>query len=423
MPRVNLTQTAADRLRPPEGAEAITFWDANLPGFGVRVSPLGRKTWVCQYRIKGGSVSGGDHEVLETLGTINVIPKVADARERARASMIAARQGVDPRAVRRRASEQVRMAAAADSLSFGKLADIYVRDYCELNTRASTATETARLLSKAAAFLGNKPVREITEADIVDLLALPPEKAGKFAGLAAKNSLLAAVKRCLKWAKKTTNPQTRQRYIALDPSAEIAKPLAKEPSRDRYLSDAEIVAFWQGCDIIGWPFGPCFKLLLVTGQRREEVAGLRWSELDLVNKVWNLPASRTKNGKAHTIHLSDLAMSILNSLPRFKPVAGRDFVFSTKGDVSISGFDYAKNRLGMTTDHWTLHDLRRTVTTGMAGLGIAPHVADRVLNHTSGTISGVAAVYNRFAYLEERKAALAAWGARLGALVGVLIYK
>jgi integrase len=160
-------------------------------------------------------------------------------------------------------------------------------------------------------------------------------------------------------------------------------------------------------------------LLLVTGQRREEVAGLFWSELDLVNQVWNLPATRTKNGKAHIVHLSALAMSILNSLPRFKPVAGKDFVFSTKGDVSISGFDYAKNRLGMTADHWTLHDLRRTVTTGMASLGIAPHVADRVLNHQSGTINGVAAVYNRFAYSEERKAALAAWGARLAALVAV----
>jgi integrase len=134
----------------------------------------------------------------------------------------------------------------------------------------------------------------------------------------------------------------------------------------------EIIAFWKGCGEIGYPFGPVFKLLAVTGQRREEVAGMRWSELDLVNRTWNIPGARTKNGRPHIVHLSDLAMAIIAEVPRFKPVAGKDFVFSTKGDVSVRGFDYAKNRMVMPADDWTLHDLRRTVTTGMASLGIPP---------------------------------------------------
>jgi integrase len=168
--------------------------------------------------------------------------------------------------------------------------------------------------------------------------------------------------------------------------------------------------FWKGCDAIGYPFGSVFKLLLVTGQRREEVAGMRWHELDLPGRVWNIPGARTKNSRPHIVHLSDLAMAIIQGLPRFKPVAGRDFVFSTKGDVSVSGFSYAQRRFPMPSADWTLHDLRRTLTTGMASLGVAPHICDRCLNHISGQITGVAAIYNRFAYLDERKAALEAWG-------------
>jgi integrase len=258
----------------------------------------------------------------------------------------------------------------------------------------------------------------LVEADVVDLISQPSPRGGKNGGLSSKNNLLAAVKRCFKWARKTTNPQIRQRYLAVDPAAEVEKPLKKEPSRDRTLEDDEIIAFWKGCgETLGYPFGPCFRLLVCTGQRREEVAGMRWSELDLEAKTWNIPGARTKNGRPHIVHLSELALSIIEGLPRFKPIAGKDFGFSTKGDVSISGFDYAKNRLTMPASNWTLHDLRRTVTTGMARLGIPPHIADRVLNHQNGTINGVAAVYNRFAYLEERKAALEAWGQFLADLV------
>jgi integrase len=155
-------------------------------------------------------------------------------------------------------------------------------------------------------------------------------------------------------------------------------------------------------------------MLLLTGQRLNEVGGMRWGELHLVeHRVWHLPAARTKNSKAHDVALSNQAIEIINSLPCFAALPGKpDFVFSVRGDRAVVGFSDAKKGLNklMGVADWTLHDLRRTATTGMARLGIPPHVADRVLNHTSGTISGVAAVYNRFQYLDERRDALAAWG-------------
>jgi integrase len=142
--------------------------------------------------------------------------------------------------------------------------------------------------------------------------------------------------------------------------------------------------------------------------------------LDLDGRVWHLPGNRTKNSRPHDVHLSDLTLSSIQALPRFVPSPGRpDFMFSITGNTPVNGFAYAKANLdqSMPTTDWRLHDLRRTVTTGMARLKIEPHIADKVLNHQSGTISGVAAVYNRFAYLDERRDALDRWGRFLAGLV------
>jgi hypothetical protein len=154
------------------------------------------------------------------------------------------------------------------------------------------------------------------------------------------------------------------------------------PSRDRYLDDDEIKSFWQGCDQIGWPFGPVFKLLLLTAQRLSEVGGMRWSELNLDKRTWTLPSERAKNKKAHDIHLSDLAIEILDGLPRFDS----DFVFPAPAQQGVegkpvAGFHYAKGNIfkSMNAPDWRLHDLRRTAVTGMAQLGIGHHVVDKIL--------------------------------------------
>jgi integrase len=167
----------------------------------------------------------------------------------------------------------------------------------------------------------------------------------------------------------------------------------------------------------------------LTGQRRDELANARRSEFDLDKTLWTLPRERTKNDKAHLVHLSPLAIEILNTLPK---IGGRGYLFTTTGESPVSGFGRARERLAavmlnelrkadpaseVASEPFTLHDLRRTAATGMARIGVPHHVLDRVLNHTGGKISGVGAIYNRFEYLEERKAALDAWSRHVESLV------
>ena len=208
--------------------------------------------------------------------------------------------------------------------------------------------------------------------------------------------------------------QRRKPYLVVFTLAAGIMLPTQEQTRDRVLSDDEIRWLWQSCDEIGWPFGPYSKLLLLTAQRRDEVTRLEWPELDFETWTWTIPAQRVKNGRLHEVQLSQEALDVLRSLPR----VGERWVFSTDGEKPIAGFSNAKLRLdramlkaaGKPLPHWTFHDLRRTAATGMARMNFPPHVVDKILNHASGTIRGVAAVYNRFAYVDERRAALDAWG-------------
>jgi integrase len=179
-------------------------------------------------------------------------------------------------------------------------------------------------------------------------------------------------------------------------------------ARDRVLTDREVGTIWRAAGAMGWPFGPLMRLLLLTAQRRDEVAGLRWSELSPDLAVWTVPKERAKNGRAHVVHLAPEARAVLATVPR---VEGCDLVFTTSGRTPVSGFAKAKERLDRLSGvgGWRLHDFRRTAVTWMAGAGVPPHVADRLLNHVEGAIRGVAAVYQRGEFLSERKAALEAW--------------
>jgi integrase len=155
--------------------------------------------------------------------------------------------------------------------------------------------------------------------------------------------------------------------------------------------------------------------LALTGQRREEVAGLTSEELDLERRIWTIPKSRTKNAKAHVVHLSDQSLAVLKRADQKGPL-----VFSRPGTKPFQEFSRAKSLLDKVSGvtGWRLHDLRRSCVSGMARLGVAPHVADKILNHQSGTISGVAAVYQRHEFLLERQAALDLWGAHIGQILG-----
>jgi integrase len=416
MPKRAITQLFLERVSPPKTGR-VEFWDKHQPGLCLRVSATGAKSWATMYRVNGKLIR-------ETLGTHAEIPKVDEARRRALSSLEKARGGVSPVAERRRAAERAATntvaAAVAKYLAAGK------NNKTDAPLSPKTAQEWRRIFEHDVLPRWDaRPLAEITKADVLELVndkaaRRERRRRGATEGAAVQAAkVLTRLRTFFSWAIAND-------LVAADPTAGVRKP-AKEAERDRYLSDNEIGAFWRGCDQLGMPFGPLFKLLLLTAQREVEVAGVRQSELGA--DVWEIPAARTKNRKPHTVHLSALALEILETVPR---VDGRDLLFSRTGDTPASGFSKAKARLdnlmlsalrGDTGNDklelapWVLHDLRRTATTGMARLGIAPHVADRVLNHQAGTIKGVARVYNRFEYLAERQTALEAWGRYVESLI------
>jgi integrase len=213
------------------------------------------------------------------------------------------------------------------------------------------------------------------------------------------NRVLATIRKFFNWC-------IGRGLLEQSPSAGVPGP-AKEKARYRTLNDAELSAVLLAARRIGNAFGGIVQLLALTGQRREEVGRLTWNQVDVPQSLWVLPGEHAKNGKPHVVHLSEPALRLLEETP-----CHGELVFSSDGNTVFQGYSKAKARLdelsGVTD--WTLHDLRRTVVSGMARLGIAPHVADKVLNHQSGTISGVAAVYQRHEFMAERHSALQRWG-------------
>jgi integrase len=410
MPHISITQLGAERLRS-QAADQM-YWDRNLPGFGLRVSPKGRKSFIVQYRVRGtkGTAWKERQVVLGTLAFLTV----AEARDRARQYKAQASQGIDPVEQTKAAEQAEAVQRKAGSFTFSKLVDRYEAEYL-VKRKPSGIAQKLRLFKRWMPALGDKPVADITEADILafinDLLK------GRSNGRTEADQLVGAVRHLFKWAKEQRDTSLRD-LVPINPAATIAK-CAESNERDRVLTHDEVTRLWGACDTIGWPGGPIIKLLLLTGQRVNEVAQLRWQELDLTNRIWNLPAARAKNSRAHIIHLSDMAMEIIEALPQ---INNSPLVFTVNGRVPYNSFDYLRTRIhnlmGEDTPHWQLRDLRRTSTTLMAEIGVPPHVADKILNHSTGEISGVAAVYNRFEYLPERRDALNSLGRKIGSLIG-----
>ena len=210
------------------------------------------------------------------------------------------------------------------------------------------------------------------------------------------------------------NWAVRRGEIEVNPFSLMGLPAAKI-ERDRVLPQDEIKAIWDACYLMGYPFGPMYRLLLLTGQRRDEVSGLRWGELDLVARVWRIPGDRTKNALPHDLPLSSLAMQEIENLPHF--TAGAYVFTTTDGAKPVSGFGKAKQRLDRYSGvkNWRGHDLRRCVRTGMAELGVPEIVAERVLNHAEQ--NALVRVYNRHSYLDEKPDALEGWAGHVRDIV------
>ena len=298
-------------------------------------------------------------------------------------------EGRDPAAEKREAKRRV----AADRVD-----DLLENFIAQRLSKNRSVAEISRLLRRE---VGKKPwagwsIHELTKRDVVEVVSAIEQRGAP----GAANKTLKSIKTFLRWCVGRA---------VLDRSPAEGVPLpAKEVARDRVLDDRELAQVILAARKIGGPYGGIVELLALTGQRREEVAGLLpWEELDLAQRIWTIPKARTKNAKAHIIHLSRQALAVLKRIDQRGPL-----VFTPLGTKPFQDFTHAKRWLDQLSGAtgWRLHDLRRTCVSGMARLGVAPHVADKILNHQSGTISGVAAVYQRHDFLAERQEALERWG-------------
>ena len=391
MPRIRLTKSAIDALPTPQSD--VVYWDVGFPGFGVKVTPKGRKVFVVLYRT-GGAGSKLRKYTIGPYGRVTL----HQARVAAQKVVAAKLEGRDPAAEKREAKRRV----VAD-----RVEDLLESFIAQRLSQNRSAGEVSRLLRReiGKAWTG-KSIHEITKRDVVEVISAIEQRGAPIAA----NKTLKSIKTFLRWCVGRA---------VLDQSPAEGVPLpAKEVARDRVLYDQELAQVILAARKLGGPYGGIVELLALTGQRREEVARLSWEELDLEQRIWTLPKSRTKNAKQHVVHLSEQSLGVLMRVGK----RGL-FVFSTLGTKSFNEFSKAKRQLDQLSGvtGWRLHDLRRTCVSGMARLGVAPHVADKILNHQSGTISGVAAVYQRHDFLSERRQALDLWGGHIGTILNDVV--
>lgn len=394
-----LTVQSVERHKPLP-PRRLEIPDAALPGFYLIVQPSGAKSWAVRYRVNG----------LTRKYTIGPYPRfdLSKARAVAREALQMASLGRDPYLMKKGEAQ----AAIADRIE--TVVDLYVEQHLKPNGKPRyAATMEGLLRNHVVSRWRGRRIGEIGRKDVV-LLIDGLTDAGMTTGA---NRVFSAARALFAFA-------LRRELIETTPFLGLRPPLS-ETSRDRVLTDSEIQLVWRATDRVGFPFGPAVQLLLLTGQRRDEV--IRMVRDEVVGDLWTIPAARTKNSLEHVIPLVPAVRTILDGLPQILGTAG--YMFSRTGTSPMSDYSGSKTRLdavmlaiaredavaagrdpsSVELQPWRLHDLRRTAASGMARLGTDPHVVEAVLNHRSGTISGVAAVYNRYAYLEEKRSALTGW--------------
>jgi integrase len=389
---MKLTKATVNGLKLPRGkSEAIVF-DEGLPGFGLRVRAGGKRTWIAQYRL-------GSKQRRVTIGTVETLD-ADEARRRARSALSKVHLGADPQLEKAEARAQA-------AVTLGSVVDSYLARYAAKRLKPSTLTDVDRYLRRHWGTLSALPVRKITRADVAARLARIAEESGGFAANRARTALSSLYAWAIAEGLTDANPVVGTRK-AVD-----------EIARDRVLTDEELRLIWRHAG--GGDYGAIIRLLILIGQRREEVAAMTWEEIDLEGAIWRIGGDRTKNARAHEVPLASQAVEILQALEKRD---GRALVFGSRNGP-FSGWSKAKAlldsrmsaALGRAPAPWRLHDLRRTAATRMADLGVQPHVIEAILNHVSGHKAGVAGVYNRSSYAAERRAALNLWADHVMALV------
>jgi integrase len=383
-----MTKSAIDGL--PVAEKDMVYWDQGLPGFGVKVTPRGRKVFIAMYRVGGA----GSRLRKYTVGPYGRIT-LAMARAQAQKIFAARLDGRDPAEEKKQARRRLVVDQVED------LVETFIRE--RLSKIRSAPTVSNRLRRDVIPYWGAKSVHDIKKRDVIDLVSKISER-NSHAGY----RLLKTLKTFFRWC-------VGRAVIEASPAEGLSTDY-REVSRDRVLTDDELAAIIVAARKMPWPYGGIVEFLALTGQRREEVVQASPNEIGPEARTWRIPSERTKNRKAHIVHLSEPASAVIAG-----HLTGK-YIFATSTGHHFQAYSKSKEALDQLCGvrGWRLHDFRRTIVSGMARMGIPPHVADKILNHQSGTISGVAAVYQRHDFLAERKEALDRWGAHVAELVSQL---
>lgn len=423
--RARLTDKRLERLTAGFG-ERTELADDIVRELRVRVGKTGTKRWSVLYRVAGKGDDGKKGPMRRI--SIGSFPEmsVGDARERARAILQAADGGIDPSVVR---EEEVEL---RQTRTFDAVVERYLELHVKRNTKDGRRAARREREARAEAERTGAPLPEIGRCPAERLLVdiVQPKWGGRLLETVSRaevNTLLDDIvvehsapiaREVRKHLAGLFNWAADRGMIALSPVSGLRRKDLRYTSRKRFLSMEELGRVWDAAGEAGYPFGEMVRLIVLTGQRRSEIAGLRREWLDEEDRAVEIPADDYKTGIDHVVPLSPQAWAIVSKLPRWNE---GDFMFSTTaGRRPVSGFSKAKAALDRRIakraakenlgelEAWTLHDLRRSVATHMARLGVQQEHIERVLGHI---VSGVAGTYNRYGYLEEKRAALETWGA------------
>ncbi len=402
-----ITKRSVDAMSP--GKVDAYLWDDDLKGFGLKVTPAGAKLYLYQYRMGGRGAKTRRFKIGLHGGPWTPTTARDEAERVARLAM----QGFDP------FEQKVERERDAIDKAFDAYAERFISDY--LAVKWKDDKDGARTLRNyVVSVLGKKPLPQLRKSDITAVLDGIP-----VGQVATRRKVYAILRKLIRWAiSRGDMPAETNPLIGYEPPG-------LPESRDHKLDGEELAAVWRAAGDLGKPFGPLVRLLLILGQRREETAAIEWRELDRVSRTWTIPGAKTKNSKPHIVPLNDLAVAEIDGLAgkdgkRSDQWPRRGLIFTTTGETPVSGYSKAKSRLdkmiakeeanrmvkgshAIDFGAWRFHDLRRSLATGLQRLGVRFEVTEAVLNHISGSKSGVAGIYQRHDWADEKRAALDAW--------------
>jgi integrase len=408
--RKRLTRTTFG-MRPPASGR-IEVRDADSP-LVFRLTSDGARSMSVRTRLHG-------RQVRFTYPRAAVIHNLGDARRWAHKVIDSCKEGTDPREAERKAQAAVRDTVGAVAAEWLK------RDQCGNRSH----DEVKRIIDRdVLGAWGGRRIQEITRRDAIELIDAIADRGA----VTMARRVQTHIHRLFRWA-------VARGIVEASPVTDLPKP-GRIVKRDRVLSDDEVARVWAAAEAVGWPFGQVVQLLILTGARRSEIGRLEWRELDLDAGVLRIDGARTKNGEPQDIPLSPAAIDILNALPRVADADGNQVrhVFTTTGESPVSGWSRAKLALNNKDlklrreeaeeagqdpiaveplAEWRLHDLRRTVATGLQRLGQRLEVIEAVLGHVSGSRGGIVGIYQRHNFADEKHAALVAWAEHVVKIIG-----